>query len=346
MKTGVVRLAVALVLFGFASGGRSARAADQVPRQWKEMSLQDVDPFPFEWKKDLCRPYVLGRADSGWRACDLEIRAAGTSKTLGINLMWLEKEPVEDCQRILTRHCHGQDRVAGGYFVSNYDPAEKTLFPSDERRRLLVELIARIELYAIPCRCGQVAIGRPDDVSPTPSSARQEGGPNIERSDLPPHEVVDTPNVLGQDADAFESHDGQRRAYVRSGGLPPDVQVRSVRFYPVDASSDDPPPEQRRYLSRFPPGVAYISTELNLGYPKRSDRYAFKMWVFITKDGAPYSSFWHEGVLEPGWTGSSHTAIWGRQGGGFWKPGHYKAEIKVDGKVVATGEFDVAQPIP
>lgn len=340
-------LAAALLLVGWVSAPGPAGAADRVPRQWKTMSMLDVDVAPFYWSSSghgsTCQVQISSFG-LGWSSCEVTLyeRTDG-GRSLGVWIDWMEAEPGSNCESLLSKFCYGvfSNRVVlvrmkpAPFGHSEQERAETdSVFPPDERRRVFRKLAARIELYAVPCRCGGVRVGPAlDEPPPLPRSGGGEG--ELPRADIPPGRGVETPNVLGQDEPGSKG-----RAYARPSGFPPGIEVTALKFFP--SGKNQPPVEDRSYTSRFGNGIQYVGVELDLAYPERRERFDFDMEVAVFKDGDEYADYVvKDRWIEPGWTDSYHSGGYGNLQGDFWRPGSYRVEVSVRGEVVATGEFEV-----
>ncbi len=131
----------------------------------------------------------------------------------------------------------------------------------------------------------------------------------------------------------------ESRAMRRTGGLPPDLRVVSLQFFP--SVYTQPAKEDRTYSTRFGSDVNYVNAELNLRFPDRKERLELPMEVKFTLNGKPVATASTLMALEPGWTHSWYAAGYGNRKGDFWQPGRYEVEVWVKGAVVATGMFEI-----
>lgn len=346
--------------------------ADQVDRQWSEMSLKDIQVSPFEWESGANAPVCKVRGSPeqpGLQQCSFFLKLESEGLAIEGNVSWFESEPATACEQTLSRHCGpgnegrfvmtGGGRAAMAFVVPWISGGTGVGFDRLESERgsmlrILDDIVARIELYAIPCSCNGQPIGNHPAGTrtsrPTPTRS-EESGSRLPSVTPPSHVTRPGGGLLGQGSEApcIEGVAAPgcpaSRAMRRTGGFPPGVEVAALKFYASGKSYLDK--DKRVYSARFGSDVQYVYVELNLRYPQRQERFDFDMEVDISKNGLPFVHFTQTGMsLEPGWTDSHHSGGWGNSSGNFWPPDWYYVEVSVGGEVVAKGQFEVVASAP
>jgi serine/threonine protein kinase len=108
--------------------------------------------------------------------------------------------------------------------------------------------------------------------------------------------------------------------------------------------SGDPliPLEQRKYGTTFyKSSTRYVYYELNLKHPAPGSKKYFTLEALWYKDGVVVNRDTNQTYIEDTWTGSYHNDGYGNSSYGNLSPGSYKVEVKYDGKLIASKEFEV-----
>ena len=348
-------------------GAASLNAFDRIPRKWTEMTMDDIDPFPFTWGRSICkyRGPNFGVYPPPYENCELSLRAPSSRglgyETLVIYIGWSLEEIPSHCKKI----CEGPDSQKGNLSVLGIDrlikagglldagsriPAGQIFkwFPPDQVKRILRDVVMKLELYAAPCNCRGQPV-RPTGETPPRPRPSDSGASGL--SDSPPEAEVPPstigtlpPHLLGQGEGRPGTTSSESRAMRRtSGGFPPGVKVGPLRIYP---SAKGPlAQDARSYGNRFDDRVEYLQFGVDLTYPARTEPFPFELELVVLKDGQPHVKY-TRGGYSLGWTKSWHEIGWGRASGGWWTPGSYRAELSVKGKVVATGTFQIVPSDP
>jgi hypothetical protein len=353
-----------IVLGTVFPGAASLNAFDRIPREWTEMTMDDIDPSPFSWAPGLgsvCKVRSYPWLDEN---CSLDLRVPASWHYTGyyeitLDIAWSIKELAFRCKKI----CEEPDNE-GEYFVRSKDrdiftfaapiggtedyrvkawKSRRKAFPAEQVKSIMRDVVMKLELYAAPCNCpGQPVRPTGETTSrPRPTPPTSPVGDDLPPESEVPPSTIRVPDLLGQgDGEPGTTSGGSLAMRRASGGFPPGVKVTSLKFFESPAGSVNR--EARSYNSRFNDRTEYLNFELNLTYPARTERFPFELELVVLRDGQPHVKYTQGGYfLESGWTNSWHEIGWGRDGGGIWKPGSYRAELSVKGKVVATGTFQV-----
>jgi hypothetical protein len=122
------------------------------------------------------------------------------------------------------------------------------------------------------------------------------------------------------------------------------ASISSLKFFKTE--KETLPRDQRQYLTSFQASsTRFIAWELNLNYPKRSQRVDFRIeHVFRDETGVSITSqSTFNAYVNTGWTSSFHTAGKGREDGTFWTShrGRVIVDLYVNGDLVKTRSFTV-----
>lgn len=117
--------------------------------------------------------------------------------------------------------------------------------------------------------------------------------------------------------------------------------VTSLKFF--ESGNTPPPKGQRSYATSFPkPFTRYVNWELGLEHPAPGDKKTFRIdFKYIQPDGSIFAESFFDTSIRSDWQESWHSLGRGWAGPGRWTPGTYDVEIMVDGKIIATGKFDI-----
>jgi len=128
-----------------------------------------------------------------------------------------------------------------------------------------------------------------------------------------------------------------------AAGIPiPGVKVSGVQFY--EGGHDKTPVKSDRvYRDSFDQqSTRTIYWELNLKYPKPSQRIDFKVDAYWYKaDGTQMTHQTKDAYVLPEWSSSWHTFGWGSAEPGTWAPGTYRVDLYVQNTRVASGSFQI-----
>jgi len=121
-----------------------------------------------------------------------------------------------------------------------------------------------------------------------------------------------------------------------------DARVESVKFY--EGKDAYIPLDQRQYAQSFAAATArfmYVDLSLDIN-SKRTQEVTFSMeTVWYGPDGKIMATTNKTARIAPDWPNSVHAMGYGRDNPGLWKPGSYRVVIKVDGKEVGSGSFQI-----
>lgn len=124
------------------------------------------------------------------------------------------------------------------------------------------------------------------------------------------------------------------------------ARVTRVRFFEAGAAL--PGPRERQYTTRFDSATARsIYVEIGLAYPPAAKATALKIECgYTAPGGALAGTAIIEVQTDPGWELSVHAGGTGGNAPGGWRAGAYQVACRFDGKVIATGGFEVDRPAP
>jgi len=118
------------------------------------------------------------------------------------------------------------------------------------------------------------------------------------------------------------------------------ADVVQLRFY--TSGPEFVPVANREYAAAFPAAQSqFIAFQLDLDHPPVDSTRTFTMVCNYTWPDGTTSPVEVDGLIEPGWTGSSHSGGKGWHEAGHWKVGEYRVSCIVDGKTIASGTFQV-----
>jgi len=127
------------------------------------------------------------------------------------------------------------------------------------------------------------------------------------------------------------------------GGLK--ARVTAIRFF--ESGGRIPDAKSRVVTRRFDAFAArFINVELELEYPKASAPTEFQVSCRFEAPGTEPREAVVKGKVEPGWTGSYHTAGAGSGNRGTWSEGVYRVTCVEEGQVVATTSIEVVKRPP
>ena len=123
-----------------------------------------------------------------------------------------------------------------------------------------------------------------------------------------------------------------------------DATVSSLRFF--ESGKKQPPRGERIYRTNFSAAkTRFINWQLDLKYPKPKEKVDFTIEArcFYPNGELKYEQQMKT-QIKPDWTKSWHGVGWGNQEPGrAWRPGRYRLELSVDGRVLAKGYFNVTE---
>jgi hypothetical protein len=122
------------------------------------------------------------------------------------------------------------------------------------------------------------------------------------------------------------------------------ARITRVRFF--EGGSTPPSPRDRQYSTRFDSATARsIYVEVGLAYPPAAKATALKIECGYTAPGSVLAGTAIIDVqADEGWELSVHAGKAGGDAPGGWRAGAYQVACRFDGKVIATGGFELARP--
>lgn len=182
-------------------------------------------------------------------------------------------------------------------------------------------------------------VGVADDGSLTP--VRNFEAASVERDfyEAPPY--ISRPTARSSNA-VSSAEAGGKSASQPSFDIP-SLTANVVAFRFFEGPSKAPPGDKRRFARTFDaPSTRYIYWHMKLEYPKRKTRTEFDVEaVWYDPDGTVFGRYPHHCRMEEGWSASYYTRGRGPTKGGTWKPGVYRAEVYLNGDVIAAGSFRI-----
>ncbi|MFC2165821.1 protein kinase [Acidobacteriota bacterium] len=117
--------------------------------------------------------------------------------------------------------------------------------------------------------------------------------------------------------------------------------VTEVKFY--EGGTNGVAYKQRVYSNRFASNNSrFVFWELHLKHPAPGRRVDFKVdAVWYNPDGSVFSRQTKSTYLEPDWKTSWHVYGSGWEKPGNWKPGNYRVDLFVKGKIIASASFAI-----
>ena len=124
----------------------------------------------------------------------------------------------------------------------------------------------------------------------------------------------------------------------------PSLNAHVARLVFFEGPNKTPGYKERRFRRDFSASSSrYIYWHLELTYPERTTRTEFDIeTVWYQQDGSVKARYTNRYRMEPGWRESYYQSGWGKDQPGSWLPGAYRVELRIDGKVIASGEFAVS----
>ncbi len=126
-----------------------------------------------------------------------------------------------------------------------------------------------------------------------------------------------------------------------------DVRVTGLRFY--ERGGENPLRNDRAYTSFFDrQATRYVGWEIALVYPRVDEPVSFEIESIVSGPRGEVARSSHTYSIQQSWTGSRHSARWGRAEPPFRLPrGVYRLDLRMDGAPIASGEFSIVDdPLP
>jgi hypothetical protein len=116
-----------------------------------------------------------------------------------------------------------------------------------------------------------------------------------------------------------------------------------VRFF--EGPKTAPPLAQRQFRDRFATeSTRYISWSVQLTYPRRTARTEFAIEAtWLRSNGQVLNRQTTRYFADAGWTGSEHSSGFGGDQVRNWAPDTYRVELRIAGRLIATGSFTVTK---
>ncbi len=123
------------------------------------------------------------------------------------------------------------------------------------------------------------------------------------------------------------------------------ARVTAIRFF--ESGGNIPDLKSRVVTTRFDAlATRFINVELELEYPKAAKVTEFQVACRFEAPGVEPRQAVVKGRVEPGWTGSYHTAGAGSGNRGTWTEGVYRVTCAEEGQVVASTAIEVVKRPP
>jgi hypothetical protein len=126
--------------------------------------------------------------------------------------------------------------------------------------------------------------------------------------------------------------------------LYPGLKGEVVYFNFYEGGSAVVPEDDIKFSRKFVISkTRYIKWELGLSHPQRRSR---RLELPLTQewygpDGKRLVTHTFTSIIEPGWKSSRHTGRYGSDTPGNWEPGTYRVVVKLDGRELAQGTFEL-----